>query len=109
MPDHDCDGFIRDAEEKRLAEQAKGPESVRGILKGLLAPPPIQPEFAMQEMVGHVAEPGQKGMIVAFMVRGKNHSYQVQWGISKLEWHLDFELVSLPVETPSIGFVGGDS
>ncbi|MDR1279694.1 MAG: hypothetical protein LBK99_02580 [Opitutaceae bacterium] len=39
------------------------------------------------------------------MARGHNHSYEVQWGVSKLTWHLDFELVRVPGRVPkSIGF-----
>ncbi len=38
-------------------------------------------------------EPGSPGIIVAFMVRGQNHSYQVQWEPQKdANWHLDLEI-----------------
>lgn len=67
-------------------------------------PPPVQPRYGPGTQVRHISEPEERGTIVAFMVRGQNHSYQVQWGISKCEWHLDFELEPLPEPCRPIGF-----
>ena len=54
----------------------------------------IKTKYNMGEFVEHVIEPkGSPGIIVAFMLRGMNHSYQVQWDAMKdANWHLDFEL-----------------
>ena len=32
-------------------------------------------------------------MVLAFMARGRNHSYEVAWSAAAASWHLDFELV----------------
>lgn len=64
----------------------------------------IHPAFKFREMVTHAADLSARGMIVAFMVQADNHSYQVQWGIEKCEWHLDFELVHLTEDPKPIGF-----
>jgi hypothetical protein len=65
----------------------------------------IRPAFGPGEIVSHITDETEHGVIVAFMARGHNHSYEVQWGVSKLTWHLDFELVRVPGRVPkSIGF-----
>ena len=60
--------------------------------------------YDMGQQVEHVTgEDGRVGVIIAFMLRGYNHSYQVQW-VPTIEpsWHLDFELVP-SVKRPPIG------
>jgi hypothetical protein len=54
----------------------------------------IQTRYEIGEFVeGVIDPPGSPGLIVAFMVRGTNHSYQIQWDMMKdASWHLDFEL-----------------
>jgi len=54
----------------------------------------ITTKFEMGQFVESVLEePGSPGMIVAFMVRGLNHSYQVSWkACEEASWHLDYEL-----------------
>lgn len=54
----------------------------------------IETKYDIGDFVESVLdEPGAPGIIVAFMVRGMNHSYQVQWEAQKdAPWHLDFEL-----------------
>jgi len=52
----------------------------------------VRPAFAPREMVSHITDESSSGIIVAFMLRGSNHSYEVQWGIEKCTWHLNFEL-----------------
>jgi hypothetical protein len=59
--------------------------------------------FGPWQVVSHRCSPGVQGIVTAFMQRGQNHSYEVQWGIEKVLWHLEEEL--LPVaETEPIGF-----
>lgn len=73
-----------------------------------MTPPPerpaIHPVFAPSEMVGHITNEAACGVITAFMIRGANHSYEVQWGIDKCSWHLDFELIPKPGQPRQIGF-----
>lgn len=69
--------------------------------------PFVQPKFVPQEQVGHVVDSSARGIITAFMIRGKNHSYEVQWAIEKSSWHLDFELVRAPDQPEPIGFWAG--
>ena len=38
------------------------------------------------------------------MVRGANHSFEVQWGVEKNGWHLDYELILSTEARRSIGF-----
>lgn len=54
----------------------------------------IETTYTPGDFVEHVLdEPGSPGLVVAFMLRGQNHSYQVQWDSSKDGmWHLDYEL-----------------
>lgn len=54
----------------------------------------ITTQYNIGEFVeGVIDPPGSPGLIVAFMLRGLNHSYQIQWDMSKdASWHLDFEL-----------------
>ena len=69
--------------------------------------PFVQPKFAPREKVGHAVDSGARGIITAFMIRGNNHSYEVQWAIDKSSWHLDFELVHAPDQSGPIGFWAG--
>lgn len=64
----------------------------------------IRPAFALQEVVSHVLDDSTKGIVVAFMMRGNNHSYEVQWNVDKCTWHLDFELAHKPEGKNKIGF-----
>ena len=64
----------------------------------------IQPEFYPREKVGHIVDQNALGIITAFMIRGKNHSYEVQWAIDRISWHMDFELVRAPDQPAHIGF-----
>lgn len=65
---------------------------------------PIIPAFMPGEMVSHATDESAKGIIVAFMMRGKTHSYEVQWGTDKCTWHIDYELTPRPDEGRQIGF-----
>jgi len=64
----------------------------------------VRPAFAPREMVSHITDESSAGIIVAFMMRGSNHSYEVQWGIEKCTWHLDFELRAKADQPRQIGF-----
>lgn len=65
----------------------------------------IYPEFHPGQVVSHITDDDARGVVVAFMVRANNHTYHVQWGITKHEWHNDFELVAVDDEEPrAIGF-----
>lgn len=55
----------------------------------------------------HVTEPeGAAGVVTAFMVRGQNHSYEVQWDKDSAHWHLEMELVAADVAARQIGWRG---
>lgn len=55
--------------------------------------------------VHHVLDVNSNGIITAFMIRGNNHSYEVQWELNKCTWHLDFELLAKPIaDKATIGF-----
>lgn len=64
----------------------------------------ITPRLHPGQIVTHIADESARGVIVAFMVRGSNHSYQVQWGVEKDIWHLDYELKPVDQEPKQIGF-----
>lgn len=64
----------------------------------------ITPEFRPGQFVRHVVDDSSKGIVTGFMIQGKNHSYQVQWGVDKSFWHLDYELVAHKEPTRQIGF-----
>ena len=64
----------------------------------------VRPLFAPRQMVSHVTDESSAGIITAFMMRGSNHSYEVQWGIEKSLWHLDFELRAKSDQPRPIGF-----
>lgn len=64
----------------------------------------ITPRLHPGQIVTHIADESARGVIVAFMVRGANHSYQVQWGVEKDIWHLDYELTPVDQESKQIGF-----
>jgi hypothetical protein len=64
----------------------------------------IKPAFRPKQIVLHVADPAARGVITGFMMRGLNHSYEVQWGIEKCLWHLDFELELAPDQSRAIGY-----
>lgn len=66
--------------------------------------PPITPRFRPGAIVRHVADPDSLGIVVAFMVRGLNHSFEVQWGVKDREWHLDFEIEERSETPREIGF-----
>lgn len=68
----------------------------------------ITPAFSPGEVVSHIADETARGVITAFMVRGRNHSYDVQWGIDKSTWHLDFELRKAPDPPKQIGIWSQD-
>ena len=65
----------------------------------------IVTKYEMGQFVESVLdEPGSPGMIVAFMLRGQNHSYQVQWKTGgEPSWCLDYELRE-PAERRAIQF-----
>jgi hypothetical protein len=63
----------------------------------------IRPAFGPREMVSHITDDSSSGIIVAYMLRESNHSYEVQWGIDKRTWHLDFELRSKAHQPRQIG------
>jgi hypothetical protein len=67
----------------------------------------VRPAFAPGEIVSHIIDENAKGVIVAFMMRGKTHSYEVQWGKDSCTWHIDYELISRPDEGRQIGFWSG--
>ena len=46
----------------------------------------------------------RQGLVVGFMMRGRNHSYEIQWSKDKCCWHFDFEIVRKPDNLPQIGF-----
>lgn len=70
-----------------------------------MSQPAITPRFSPGQIVTHITDETFRGCIVAFMVRGNNHSYQVQWGVEKELWHLDYELKAIPEAPPrEIGF-----
>lgn len=54
----------------------------------------ITTQFNIGDFVEHILdEPCNPGLVIAFMVRGLNHSYQVQWdSFKEAPWHLEFEL-----------------
>lgn len=66
----------------------------------------IYPSLQPGALVSHIADDQATGIVTAFMVRGNNHSYEVQWGVEKASWHLDFELVPKKEKPASIGFWG---
>ena len=56
-------------------------------------------------LVGHITNDTAVGVVTGFMIRGNNHSYEVQWGIDRCTWHLDFELRPKPSQPDRpIGF-----
>lgn len=59
----------------------------------------VETRFEPGQRVAHVCDVDSHGIVTAFMVRGKNHSYEVNWARDKSEWHMDFELVA--VEKPA--------
>lgn len=75
-----------------------------GAMESVKPQPPIQPQFGPGELVSHITDENARGVIVAFMARRADHLYQVQWGVEKCEWHLDFEIKRLPEPTRPIGF-----
>ena len=65
----------------------------------------LRPRFLPRQHVRHILDDGSHGVITAFMIRGANHSFEVQWDLSKCTWHLDFELEPIAQEgTREIGF-----
>lgn len=64
----------------------------------------ITPRLLPGQRVRHVVEEDRTGVVTAFMVRGDNHSYEVQWAINQSFWHLDMELVDATGTTTPIGF-----
>jgi hypothetical protein len=63
----------------------------------------IRPAFGPREMVSHITDESSSGIVVAYMMRESNHSYEVQWGIDRRSWHLDFELQSKAKQPRPIG------
>lgn len=54
----------------------------------------IETQFNPGDRVRHITElNGTCGVVISFMVRGNNHSYEIQWDIKTTMWHLDFELM----------------
>jgi hypothetical protein len=64
----------------------------------------VRPIFGPREIVSHITDDSSSGIIVAYMMRESNHSYEVQWGIEKRTWHLDYELRSKANQPRQIGF-----
>lgn len=64
----------------------------------------IKPAFRPRQIVSHVTDPSSRGIITGFMMRGLNHSFEVQWGLEKCIWHLDFELLLAPEQPKAIGY-----
>jgi hypothetical protein len=62
----------------------------------------IETQYAHGDFVQHVTEPeGSPGVILAFMMEGHNHSYQVQWNkTSSALWHLEGELIPHTTRPP---------
>jgi len=66
-------------------------------------------QYDIGQFVEHVLDAtGSPGLIVAFMVRGANHSYSVQWDAQKEpQWNFEFELrphtkreaIAIPIKT----------
>lgn len=47
---------------------------------------------------------GEIGIVTAFLLRGRNHSYEVCWPDKEAKWHLEFELVAAdPVREAGFG------
>ncbi len=65
----------------------------------------IQAKFSIGDFVTHIIAPWDAGVIVSFMVRGQNHSYEVRWPNEREAlWHLEFELLPSKSEAIPIGF-----
>jgi hypothetical protein len=65
----------------------------------------IHTKYSAGQKVLHVTEPtGGFGVVTAFMARGANHSYEVQWDARTSAWHLDFELMPVTAEPGVIGW-----
>ena len=66
--------------------------------------PPIYPRFQPGDMVCHVTDTERKGVVTGFMVRGKNHYFEVAWDHEKSQFNLDFELVPAKDPPKQMGF-----
>lgn len=64
----------------------------------------IETKFTPGEIVSHVTDETARGVICSVMVRGANHSYEVQWGIKDLCWHLEYELTKCADSPAKAGF-----
>lgn len=66
----------------------------------------IHPMFAMGDLVTHLVDPSATGVVVAFMLRGANQSFEVIWDEDKCRpsWHLGFELKLKGKASGAIGF-----
>jgi len=64
----------------------------------------VTTRFEPGQRVAHVCELDVHGIVTAFMVRGQNHSYEVQWASDKSAWHLEFELAA--ADAPHLAAIG---
>lgn len=64
----------------------------------------LETRFSPGDVVTHITDENTRGVITAFMVRGANHSYEIQWGVEKSGWHLDYELILTENQRKPIGF-----
>jgi len=60
----------------------------------------IKAKFGPGQQVTHLLKDGSRGLVTAFMVRGLNHNYEVQWDLDVSSWHLEMELAPVKEREP---------